>query len=143
VERDVVVLLLRLALTVVLYLFLLQLLFVMWRDLRHPEEAPQRPIHGPHLRILDPGVSGKIAGDVIALEAITSLGRSQQNTVVLEDPSVSAEHALISQRSGQWCIEDLGSKNGTFVNDLPINQPVVLQTGDTITIGAVRLRFQS
>ncbi len=142
-ERDVVVFLLRLALTAVLYLFLLQLLVVLWRDLRQPATALQQPAAGPQLHLLDPGMSGRAPGDVIALEAVTSLGRAAQNTIVLKDPSVSAEHALISHRLGQWWIEDLGSKNGTLVNGLRLDQPTVLQTGDVIGIGAVHLRFQS
>jgi len=141
VERDLTILLLRIGLVAVLYFFLFQLFVVLWRDLRQPAAAPHAvPTHG--LIVLEPAGSGQAAGETIALQAITSLGRSELNTIVLADQSVSAEHALASYRLGQWWIEDLGSTNGTFINDMGVEQPTVLRTGDVIRLGSVRLRAQ-
>ncbi len=76
------------------------------------------------------------------LPAITGLGRSTHNAIVLADQSVSGEHALVSFRLGQWWIEDLGSTNGTFINDAPVEQPTVIHTGDILRLGSVRLRVR-
>ncbi len=76
------------------------------------------------------------------LRPVTSLGRIPSNTIVLEGGYISAEHALITRRGQQWWLEDLGSRNGTRLNNLPITEPVVLTSGDLITLGERRLRLE-
>ncbi len=138
-ERDILVFILRLGLLAVLYFFLFQLLIVLWRDLRAPVvTTPEKPPAA--LEVLNPGDSGLAVGDLLPLTIATGIGRSEANTIVLSDPSVSAEHALLSYRLGQWWVEDRGSTNGTLVNDMRIEQPTVLATGDVIRLGAVLLR---
>lgn len=60
------------------------------------------------------------------------------------DLGVSARHARVQRAGDQWLIEDLGSRNGTFVNGTPIGQPTVLHDGDRITLGqgGPELRFE-
>ncbi len=139
-ERDVAILLLRLAFLAVLYVFLFQLLVILWRDLRVTAPAAPQAAGGPALDVIVPGASGKTVGEALPLAAITSIGRGAQNACILADPSVSAEHALVSYRLGQWWIEDLGSTNGTYLNDLAIEQPTVMHTGDIVRLGSVQLR---
>jgi pSer/pThr/pTyr-binding forkhead associated (FHA) protein len=58
--------------------------------------------------------------------------------------SVSRRHALIHQRNGQYFIEDLGSANGTFLNELtrlPKGEQRLLSNGAELKLGSVRLRF--
>ena len=136
--HDILVFILRLGLLAVLYFFLFQLLIVLWRDLRPPVvAAPEKP--SAALEVLNPGDSGLTAGDLLPLTTVTGIGRSETNTIVLSDPSVSAEHALVSYRLGRWWVEDMGSTNGTLVNDMRIEQPTVLATGDVLRLGAVLL----
>lgn len=142
-ERDITILLLRLGLLAVVYFFLLQLLIIMWRDLRPVAPLASQPKPVAFLEIVDPAKSGKLAGDQYVLEPVTSLGRSPQNAIVLADASVSAEHALVFHRLGRWWVEDLGSTNGTSVNNVRVEQPTVISTGDVISVGAVRLRLQA
>jgi pSer/pThr/pTyr-binding forkhead associated (FHA) protein len=83
-------------------------------------------------------------GNVKILEKLpVSIGRDQQNEVVLKDTSVSAKHARIyfDEAAGLVCIEDLGSLNGLFINGQPtrIN---VLQDGVKIMVGKITLTFQ-
>lgn len=140
-ERDVTILVLRIGLAAVLYFFLFQLLLVLWRDLRPQSTAspaPQAAI-GPALAVIDPAGSGRTAADTIPLQTINSLGRSPQNTIVLNDSSVSADHALVSYRLGQWWVEDVGSRNGTYLNDVRIDQPTVIHGGDVVRVGLVSL----
>ncbi|MFN2181963.1 MAG: FHA domain-containing protein, partial [Candidatus Promineifilaceae bacterium] len=67
---------------------------------------------------------------------------SENNTIVLEDAFVSAEHALLARRDAQWWLEDLNSRNGTLLNDLPLGESTVVSAGDVITIGSVQLKIE-
>ena len=65
-----------------------------------------------------------------------SLGRTAVNTIVLELPKVSRQHALIHlQNIGELWLIDFGSSNGTFLNKRRIQHPIRLSDGDQITIG--------
>lgn len=143
-ERDIAILALRLGFIAALYFFLFQLLVVLWRDLRQPGPrlATTAEQLAPCLEVLEPAGSGRAFGEMLTLAPITRLGREEHNTFVLADTSVSAEHALVSYRLGQWWVEDLVSTNGTRVNDAAIDQPTVLRSGDIIGLGAVRLRVR-
>jgi pSer/pThr/pTyr-binding forkhead associated (FHA) protein len=57
----------------------------------------------------------------------------------LQDNFASVFHAQIVYRSGQWWIEDRRSHNGTSLNDVPIDEAVVLSSGDIIRIGCTKL----
>lgn len=72
--------------------------------------------------------------------AITTIGRGVDNDLVLESTDVSRHHARIEFREGQWLISDLGSTNGTRVNEQPI-QYVALRDGDRISFGSLQLEF--
>ena len=72
-----------------------------------------------------------------------SIGRNPQSSVVLDDdPNVSRKHALVQRgSSGDYYLSDLGSRNGTTRNGLPVTSPVPLSDGDSFTIGAHRFVF--
>ncbi|HUF75940.1 MAG TPA: adenylate/guanylate cyclase domain-containing protein [Longimicrobiales bacterium] len=72
-----------------------------------------------------------------------SIGRSPQSTVVLaDDANVSRKHALVQREaSGDYYLSDLGSRNGTTRNGLPVTAPVPLRDGDSFTIGSHRFVF--
>jgi hypothetical protein len=76
------------------------------------------------------------------LLAITSLGRSPTNTVVIDDHFASAEHAVVALRNGHWWLEDRQSRNGTLLNGLPVTQPVIVTDRDIISIGQARFRLE-
>ena len=70
------------------------------------------------------------------------LGRNDDNDVVLESPRVSRYHARISWNGAAYHIEDLESRNGTWVNGVRISQPTGLKHGDAIQIGDVAVAFE-
>lgn len=82
-----------------------------------------------------------LEGTVLPLIAVTTFGRSSQSTIVLNDSYASSRHARITRRGRQWWLEDLQSRNGTLLNDLPLMDTAVLATGDEITIGQTRFQF--
>jgi hypothetical protein len=73
----------------------------------------------------------------------TTIGRSPDNDIFLDDVTVSRKHAVLVQSDGEFRIEDLGSLNGTFVNRRRIDSAARLQSGDELQIGKYRLSFIS
>src|SRR4029453_12035467 len=69
------------------------------------------------------------------------LGRDPDVEIPLVSPGVSRRHALLTISEGSATIEDLGSKNGTFVGDQRVDASRSLGDGDTITVGSVKLTF--
>jgi pSer/pThr/pTyr-binding forkhead associated (FHA) protein len=69
------------------------------------------------------------------------LGRAADNHIVVTSKRVSREHAIITPEGRAWMLDDLGSANGTFLNDERVLAPVVLRDEDKITIGDVDLIF--
>ncbi|MCL4803351.1 MAG: FHA domain-containing protein [Anaerolineae bacterium] len=94
------------------------------------------------IRILTSSIPDLAMDTVLDLSPITSIGRNDRNTIVLDDNYVSGEHALLSWRESQWWLEDLNSRNGTLLNDVAISDPVVVSAGDIITVGGVRMKLE-
>jgi hypothetical protein len=69
-----------------------------------------------------------------------TIGRRPYNDVMLDDLTVSGEHAVVHHRAGECSIHDLNSRNGTLVNGLPVTQRT-LADGDRIEIGIYRLHY--
>jgi pSer/pThr/pTyr-binding forkhead associated (FHA) protein len=68
-----------------------------------------------------------------------SVGRSPGSRVVLDDPSVSLNHCRFHAEGGQWWVEDIGSADGTFVDDMRISGARGLAPGETVRIGGYAL----
>ncbi len=132
-------LILRLAFLAVLYLFLIMVARAAWRDLRAapaPDDAARR-----ELTVLDPARSRRLKGERIAVAPGVSLGREAGNTVVVDEDTISARHAVFRQEDNRWWLEDLGSTNGTFVNRKRISGRAPLRDGDEVGFGRVSMRF--
>ena len=71
------------------------------------------------------------------------VGRDPDADVYLDSPSVSRRHAMISIAGPRATVEDLGSRNGTFVGETRINKASRLDHGDAIRVGAVMLIFHA
>jgi pSer/pThr/pTyr-binding forkhead associated (FHA) protein len=70
------------------------------------------------------------------------IGRDPSADIVLPDACVSRRHARVSWREGTYTLEDLGSKNGTYLNRRPVTQPVALHDGDRIQVGSVEMTYR-
>jgi FHA domain/zinc-ribbon domain len=71
----------------------------------------------------------------------TTIGRSPDCEIFLDDVTVSRKHAVLVARDGAFLIEDLGSLNGTFLNRRRIESEAELSDGDELQIGKYRLTF--
>ena len=69
-----------------------------------------------------------------------SIGRSEENDIVIRDPNVSRRHAKLSRLENGFVIEDLGSTNGTLLDGAPIDRERI-ESGDELTFGGVTGRF--
>jgi hypothetical protein len=80
-----------------------------------------------------------------AFKERVTIGRTNNNDVVLEDASVSRFHAYFEQADGQWVVVDAGSRNGSFISGkkLPGRTPTPLFNGMVLRIGTVKLTFLS
>lgn len=74
-------------------------------------------------------------------EQIT-VGRGEDNDVVIPESFVSHHHAVLFRRGSQYVIEDLGSRNHTYVNDQLLTGKAYIKPGDIIRIGLVTMRFE-
>lgn len=143
-NAELLVLVLRLALLAILYLFLWQLVAVVWADLRQAS-----PTAGPaaqaswKLQLLDPGESSLPVGRSFNLKPRTVVGRGPDNDIILDDGFVSTRHAVLTLKNGEWRVKDLGARNGTFINDSRISGEVSLSPGDLLAFGPVRLKLLS
>jgi len=104
----------------------------------NPTPPPPEPIVvGPkvpkYLAITD----GALAGSMLPLTAglPITIGRAPSNTLVIEDDYASGHHARLYPSDKGWVIEDLGSTNGTFVDNAPLLGSMVLPIGTPVTIG--------
>jgi hypothetical protein len=135
---------LRVVFIALIYLFLFVVLRTTVRELTVAARAmggDERRAAGAGLLVLDPVESSLAPGEVLSLEPASSLGRVAGNTIVIDDPHTSARHAELRFARGQWWLRDLGSSNGTLLNDEPVRAVVGVRPGDVIQCGRVRFRL--
>jgi len=82
----------------------------------------------------------RILREIPVGQSPVTIGRLLNNTVAIDNPAVSGQHARLVVEGGQYILEDLNSRNGTFVNNQPINRHM-LREGDVVAIGKHTLAF--
>ncbi len=87
--------------------------------------------------------TGEMREYVLAEGATATIGRSPNNTIPFPERHVSRQHAVISFRDGIFMVADLGSANGTFVNDKQLTDPYPLMHGDVIRLYVPVLHFSA
>lgn len=105
-----------------------------------PEQVADIPVAVPQavagalvLTLATPPASFTVA------KAAATIGRGQENTIRLDDLSVSRRHARIAYRQGGYWLSDTGSMGGTWVDGTRLNAPYRIATGQVIDIGLCRL----
>ena len=82
---------------------------------------------------------GKQAGLTMGLGDHLKIGRSTDCQLILDDDYVSTRHARIYRSDGGYLVEDLGSTNGTYLNNERLSSPAPFTTSDTLRIGRTLL----
>jgi len=130
---------LRLAFLALIYLFLFFLARALWRDLRASAASAVRSLG--RLVVLVSPEGQPPEGASIPLDAVNTLGRDVNNSIVVEDQFASSEHAVLTFRGRAWYVEDRGSTNGTWLNGEAVGSAAPLGFGDEIQVGQVRFRL--
>lgn len=150
---EEVLLLLKIAFLLLLYLFIWRIVRTASRDLRLPQESfVLAPSVGGPVGPVSSHVPGRIVvvkspalreGEEHPLDSSPiTVGRGAQNDLGLgTDEFASARHARFEPRQDGVWLHDLGSSNGTFVNGSRLTRPRKLAPGDLIRIGETDLRF--
>jgi len=130
-------LVIRLVCVVSLYAFLIWAFYTLWRDLkRQAESAAAVQVQGIELSREIP--EGWTTQRFMVAEIL--IGRDPTCDCQLEDMTVSAHHAKLTYHHNQWWVEDVGSTNGTYLNQENVTTATVLTTGDELQIGQVTLK---
>ena len=88
--------------------------------------------------------AGPLSGTRITLgEQAILIGRADDSTLVLTDDFASSRHARLTNRGGQWYVEDLGSTNGTYLDQQRVQGPLLVGSGQPIRIGQTVLELRS
>ena len=142
---DILVLLLRVAVVLLLYFFLWQVLRSVMRDLRSggaPASGAGSSSPYGQLMVLRAGTSGVAAGKAFPLGPSNIIGRSMEHCeIALNDSFLSSQHARLELQGSTWVLEDLGSTNGTFVNEIEVRAPTSIEEGDVVRVGRVEMRI--
>jgi hypothetical protein len=151
---ESVLLVLKIAFLVLLYLFVWRVVRTAGRDMRLPQESfilrPGTLAGGAIGQTIDSGRLVVVHSDAIDPgteydldSAAVTIGRSPQNVVSIDgDEFASARHARVEpRRDGVW-VSDLGSTNGTYVNGVRIDRPRKLVNGDVVRAGETELRYE-
>ena len=156
---DPVAVALKFGFLAVLYLFLLWMARSALKDLRRSGAAPAAYAddatgmhvassglggdgdHGdPKLRVET--AAGLRAGSAYSLADGAVLGRGDQADIQLQDTFASSQHARLAPHGEVMVLEDLGSTNGTYLNEEPLRGPQPLHPGDRIRIGDSQFTFE-
>lgn len=132
--------LLRIGFVVLIYVFLFMVARAMWHDLRAGVSGAGRPLG--RLAVIAAQEGRPATGTSFALDAVNSIGRDVNNSIVIDDSFVSADHAVLSFRGRAWYVEDRGSTNGTWLNGQRVEGYAALGYGDEVQIGQVRFRLE-
>jgi Inner membrane component of T3SS, cytoplasmic domain len=89
-------------------------------------------------------IEGPLVGTSVPLtSAPVTIGRASDSTLVLEDDYVSSHHArIVAGKRGRWQVEDLGSTNGTFVNDDQVSGTTAIEPGTRVRVGTTVLELR-
>jgi pSer/pThr/pTyr-binding forkhead associated (FHA) protein len=152
VNTDPVAVALKFGFLAVLYLFLLWVAWSAMRDVagrrrtvdvdRSGGAADGGAPAGVQPRLVVVAAMGYQPGTVFEIDDEAILGRAPTSDVRIEDAFASSAHARIFPRGESMYIEDLGSTNGTYLNERQLQAVEQLRPDDTIRIGETEYRYQ-
>jgi pSer/pThr/pTyr-binding forkhead associated (FHA) protein len=151
---DELLLILKIAFLVLLYLFIWRIVRSASKDIRVPQEsfilAPAQaaalglPRTKPAKLVVLKSPTLKPGEQHELNSAALTIGRSGQNDIQLRgDGFASATHARFEPRGDGIWVHDVGSTNGTFVNGIKLSEPRRLDPGDVVRVGETDLRYDA
>jgi pSer/pThr/pTyr-binding forkhead associated (FHA) protein len=135
----IILLIIRLAMVIALYGFLGWAVWTLWRDIKRQDELmAARRI--PEIKLTKQVGAGEVSYEFSTPDIL--VGRDQTCDLVLNEKTVSAEHARLSYHHGNWWVEDLQSRNGTLLNLEILSTSAVVVSGDELQLGQVIIRVE-
>lgn len=127
---------------IILYAIIYYSLKIMYKDVKgggRKKVPARRKAHG--LEVLESGENKSLKiGSIIPVRTTITIGRKEDNSIVLRDQFVSGYHAKLYVRNNEFFIEDLESTNGTFINNKKICGRVKLKIEDEIKLGSTAFK---
>lgn len=145
---SAVILSARFGLLALVWVFILLVLWVQRKDVvkaagtvrrQTTSAAPVRREKARELAVVEGPLKGSHM-EIASLEDLT-IGRAGDNDFQLGDDFASSTHARLFRRGSEWFIEDMDSRNGTFVNGTRIDQPERVSVGTDIKMGRTIVRL--
>ena len=134
--NAIIVLILRIMMIALLYAFITWIFVSIWKSLKTMDGSE-------NMRLLPEITLSCQLTDGISERSFRtspiSMGRDPNSDLVLDYPTVSANHSQIFFKSNQWWIQDNQSTNGTKLNQVKVEEPMVLTSGDQIHCGQVSI----
>jgi pSer/pThr/pTyr-binding forkhead associated (FHA) protein len=106
-----------------------------------PRSSRRRPASGQPTNVVVLSKGGRRIGSH-QLSGEIEIGRADHCTIRLSDDYASQVHARLSARNGAWMVEDLGSTNGTYLNERRLESPNEVRAGDRVRIGTKVLELR-
>jgi hypothetical protein len=104
--------------------------------------ATMRSAPGSGARLMTVNPSGPVVSEYTILKDEVSLGRGEENDLVIPHASISRTHARLMRRDGGFELTDLNSTNGTFVNNQQLRGSTIVASGTELRLGDVMFVFQ-
>lgn len=125
---------------VILYIIIILALRVMYKDVKAGgRKKVLKSSLG--LEVIEAGENSTLKnGAIIPIKGVLTMGRKEDNVIMLDDQYVSGHHAKVYVKNSQYILEDLNSTNGTVVNGTNVKGRLYIQIGDEIKIGSLKFR---
>lgn len=129
-------LVLRVLIIAVIYIIIFWALRIMYKDIKG-QNKKKNSIKRLGLEVIQIGQGNSIlkVGSVVPISTRLTIGRKEDNELILDDQYVSGHHAVISLKNNDYVIQDLKSTNGVIVNGNILEKPLYLNIDDEIAIG--------
>jgi pSer/pThr/pTyr-binding forkhead associated (FHA) protein len=150
---SVILLILRYAFLLLLFVFIIKLVKWMVGDLINDkgqlpeglkeltERRDDKESAGGLLTVINSSLPDLKQGDSFGIDRDIVLGRGGSSDIVIRDTYTSSYHARVFMKKGQYWLADLDSTNGTFLNEVQVKQPIILADGDRLRVGGVTFQF--
>lgn len=120
----------------IVYIIIFMALRIMYKDVKNGDKKKILK-KSLGLEIIETAENTTLRkGSIIPINRLVTIGRREDNIVVLNDPYASGYHAKVYVKNTDYYLEDLNSTNGTLLNDEKADGRVLLEPGDEIRIGA-------
>lgn len=128
-----VVFALRAILAALLYFFLAWALYTLWQEIKQQSVLlVSRKVPPISLAVQSGGLARQVSH---YRQSEVTIGRNPDCECLVNEDSISSRHARLSFHHGHWWLEDLSSKNGTYLNDEKLLLPTVVVQGDRFRCG--------